>query len=233
MKNKQKFYNHTWFMWLTLFTIPPIGLFLMWKNKRCKLVPRIILTVIFGGMSLMMFQSFGAQLSGKPEVAINAKINELPDKMDAKNQGKIKEKEAEQELLENATIEERVSDISKELFEDRFMDLTYEDEAKTKLQLNIKMLDSLTKGMIKKQMGYDIEQMIEELCKIDKFYELSEFKIAHETTFVDVYGNKSDGIAQWVSFSTDELKKINWENFSTSNLGNLASDFFRHHYFDE
>ncbi|KYH35814.1 hydroxyacylglutathione hydrolase [Clostridium tepidiprofundi DSM 19306] len=48
MKEQQKFYNKAWFMWLTLIFFPPIGIFLMWKNKRYNKVVRSVLSIIFG-----------------------------------------------------------------------------------------------------------------------------------------------------------------------------------------
>lgn len=42
-----KFYNATWFMWLTLIFFAPLGIFLMWKNKRFSLQTRKVLSVVF------------------------------------------------------------------------------------------------------------------------------------------------------------------------------------------
>lgn len=46
MKNN-RFYNSNWFMWLTLIFLAPLGIFLMWKNKRFNKPLRSILSVVF------------------------------------------------------------------------------------------------------------------------------------------------------------------------------------------
>ncbi|NEZ47779.1 MerC domain-containing protein, partial [Clostridium niameyense] len=50
MENKDtiKFYNKTWFMWLTLIFVAPVGIFLMWKNKRYHKIVRVALSGFFG-----------------------------------------------------------------------------------------------------------------------------------------------------------------------------------------
>jgi beta-lactamase superfamily II metal-dependent hydrolase len=54
MKKKQKFYNTSWFMWFALILFTPLGIFLMWKNKRYNKRLRIILSV-FGGFIVVSF----------------------------------------------------------------------------------------------------------------------------------------------------------------------------------
>ena len=49
-----KFYNKSWFMWLTLIFFAPIGIFLMWKDKRFSKKGRIIATIIFGLFFIIM-----------------------------------------------------------------------------------------------------------------------------------------------------------------------------------
>lgn len=44
---KTKFYNTSWFMWLMLVFIAPVGIFLMWKNNKFNKKPRIVLSVVF------------------------------------------------------------------------------------------------------------------------------------------------------------------------------------------
>lgn len=42
-----KFYNKDWFMWLSLVFLAPLGIILMWKNKRFSTKTRKILSVVF------------------------------------------------------------------------------------------------------------------------------------------------------------------------------------------
>jgi hypothetical protein len=42
-----KFYQRGWFIWLCLILLPPVGIILLWTQKKYKLIPRIILSVVF------------------------------------------------------------------------------------------------------------------------------------------------------------------------------------------
>lgn len=46
--NKVKFYNKSWFMWTTLIFFAPVGIFLMWKNKRFNKLGRVVASIVFG-----------------------------------------------------------------------------------------------------------------------------------------------------------------------------------------
>jgi multisubunit Na+/H+ antiporter MnhC subunit len=43
----EKFYKKNWFMWLTCFFFAPVGLYLLWKNKKSSKIVKIVLSVIF------------------------------------------------------------------------------------------------------------------------------------------------------------------------------------------
>ncbi|NLA43534.1 VanZ family protein [Candidatus Saccharibacteria bacterium] len=42
-----KFYQRNWFIWLSLILFAPLGIILLWTQKKYKLFPRIALSVIF------------------------------------------------------------------------------------------------------------------------------------------------------------------------------------------
>ena len=47
-KDKKKFYQAKWFLWLWLIIFPPVGLILLWTcHKEMKNKTRIILSVVF------------------------------------------------------------------------------------------------------------------------------------------------------------------------------------------
>lgn len=46
-KPKKKFWEKTWFTWLMLFFVPPVGIILLWKNSVHHIVARIFITIIF------------------------------------------------------------------------------------------------------------------------------------------------------------------------------------------
>lgn len=43
---KEKFYEKTWFTILTLICVFPVGLILMWKNKKFNIPIRIVITIL-------------------------------------------------------------------------------------------------------------------------------------------------------------------------------------------
>lgn len=42
-----KFYQKSWFIWLSLIFFAPLGIILLWTQKKYKPVPRVILSVFF------------------------------------------------------------------------------------------------------------------------------------------------------------------------------------------
>jgi hypothetical protein len=54
---KKKFYEKTWFAWLMVFLVWPVGLFLLWKNKIGGKVARIIITVVIACIGIAAFSS--------------------------------------------------------------------------------------------------------------------------------------------------------------------------------
>lgn len=58
--NKEKFYQTLWFMWLMLIFIAPVGIFLMYKNKRYQPKTRKILTGIFAIWFIFMCNSLNS-----------------------------------------------------------------------------------------------------------------------------------------------------------------------------
>lgn len=53
MTKEVKFYEKMWFMWLMLFTVTPVGIFLMWKYDRYHKIVKIIISIFFGFTFLM------------------------------------------------------------------------------------------------------------------------------------------------------------------------------------
>ena len=48
MKEKKKFYQKKWFLWLCLIVLPPVGIILLWTvHKTMKKKTKVILSVVF------------------------------------------------------------------------------------------------------------------------------------------------------------------------------------------
>ncbi len=60
----EKFYNKDWFMWLMFAVCAPIGIFLMWKNKRYHIISRIIVSILYLLLFLLEYCQIGSEYSG-------------------------------------------------------------------------------------------------------------------------------------------------------------------------
>lgn len=49
------FYKKTWFMWVMLFCIPPVGILLMWLYNNYKKIPKIALSIFFGAVAIVAY----------------------------------------------------------------------------------------------------------------------------------------------------------------------------------
>lgn len=68
-----KFYQEDWFIWLTLILFAPLGVILLWTQKKFKLIPRIILSVAF----LIFF--IGIVTGGSDIPALNDLASNMPN----------------------------------------------------------------------------------------------------------------------------------------------------------
>ncbi len=74
---KLPFYKTNWFLWLMLILVPPVGIVLLWVNKKFQQPLRITLTVIFILWTIIIFPKGGdtsttASVSASPATVIEA-----------------------------------------------------------------------------------------------------------------------------------------------------------------
>ena len=62
-KEKQKFYQAKWFLWLCLILFPPVGIILIWSiHKEMKSKTKIILSIVFAlWFAILMISTQGAK----------------------------------------------------------------------------------------------------------------------------------------------------------------------------
>ncbi len=76
MKEKRKFYQKKWFLWLWLIIFPPVGIILLWSvHKAMKKGTKIVLSVIFALWFLLLMAGMSGDSSDRPA---NAPINSTP-----------------------------------------------------------------------------------------------------------------------------------------------------------
>ncbi|NQX60563.1 hypothetical protein [Paenibacillus qinlingensis] len=54
MGNKKKFYKTTWFIWVMMLLVPPIGIILLWQKRQYKPQTMGILSAVFGVYFIVM-----------------------------------------------------------------------------------------------------------------------------------------------------------------------------------
>lgn len=67
MKEKKRFYQKKWFLWLCLIIFPPVGIILLWTiHKSMKKVTKIVLSVVFALWFLMLMVGMSGGSSDNP-----------------------------------------------------------------------------------------------------------------------------------------------------------------------
>lgn len=79
-----KFYEKTWFLWLSLIFFAPLGIFLLWRQQKFSKVPRIILAVFFS--FFFLFEVAAATLESQPPTAPVAQTRQQGDAAQAPEQ---------------------------------------------------------------------------------------------------------------------------------------------------
>lgn len=121
------------------------------------------------------------------------------------------------ELIKKEQIEE---DITKILGSDELIDLTYFDGTR---QVIIKYKASDYSG--ERTLQYDHIKIYE---KLFDNYDLEEVAIFSWMTFFDQYGQEVERVAVRSIIIKSTADKINWGNFITTNLPNIAEDYYVH-----
>jgi len=90
--------------------------------------------------------------------------------------------------------------------------------------------DNFTNNMIKRTMWMHSIDTLKDLKDVAKIKEIS-FNITFP--LVDKYGNESTGIVMKIKISNETKNKINFENFNTENLPEIADYYWAHPSFSE
>lgn len=215
---KKKFYKTNWFLWIMLFFVTPIGLALLWLRKDLEFSKKTksILTAIFS----LLFLIVGMNSESQKEYI------ETPVIVDVDKQTEESEKQPEPIEL---TFEEQVEKIAKEAAgNDDFVNLEWYDEDKKILMVNLKMGDGFSNNAIRRGMLLDAELILKKLSDNETFKNLTRIKIIHQGDFVDKFGNTTVLNAGMVSIDVSTVMKINWKNFLTMNLADIAETYYIH-----
>ena len=120
---KVKFYQRTWFLWVMLIFIPPVGIAMLWIQQKYGKRARIVLSVVFG--ILFMFSVVGGN-SGDDDNKEMAEIETIEENIDS---SKPEEVATDIELVE--TIE-KIDEVKEEVVEE-VVELTKEEKFESEL----------------------------------------------------------------------------------------------------
>lgn len=91
--------------------------------------------------------------------------------------------------------------------------------------INLNASENFTVNMTKKGMWMDTIEILEPLHNLNKF---DIILVNWYLPLVDTYGNESDSLVMSIDMNKETLDKINWENFLTDNLPNVADHYHNH-----
>src|SRR5690625_3110941 len=115
MSEDRKFYQTTWFIVLSLIFFFPLGLILMWRNKKFGKTARIVITVIFAFVTLSVFidedTSTEFEEHDKEEVVSKESSNE--EEKNNKEKKENKKKEAKKKNKKTKKDNEEQKEIAK------------------------------------------------------------------------------------------------------------------------
>ncbi len=147
------------------------------------------------------------------------------------------EAKTKQVMQESGTIQEKYDVAGKKAFGDKYVQTTVTfdlehatftadgdvDEAKTPISfVNVEVM--LPDAFSKKGHVDSFFLKSSELLKLTKDIQTPRIFIGAKADFVDTYGNKSESYAIKTEYPREELEKINFENFNSNNLPQLASE---------
>jgi len=104
MTEKEKFYQKNWFMYLMLILITPVGLFLLWRNKKLKTNTKWILTVVFSVWFIII--GVNSQETEEEKAENEAKQEKREEEQEKKEQEKKEQEKKEQEEKEQEKKEQ-------------------------------------------------------------------------------------------------------------------------------
>lgn len=108
----QKFYEKDWFLWVSLIFFAPVGIFLLWKNKKFNKNVTIALTAIFSIWFIIALSHGGKNESPQETTTANKQI-ESPTKTDEvkKDTQTKSNKPSNDELLKNISVSFDYQDV--------------------------------------------------------------------------------------------------------------------------
>ncbi|WP_042171576.1 hypothetical protein [Paenibacillus gorillae] len=254
MGNRKQFYKTTWFMWLMLFIVSPIGIFLMWQKRLYNAKTRGILSTVFGVYFVIMmvianqdsnnliekiekegvYSTFTVTVETREEVkaVTEPKATEKPEV-------KAPEVKATTEPVDKGDKLESSPSVLAEYIP--WAVIKYAgDKSNIKgadrirsVEIDDKSVfidlladDNITKGTIRAEILEKSTEIFNQVFK-DRT-DVPQLYLSWSLPLQDANGNESIDPVITVSVSIDTAKAIDWDRFTYSNLPKAATSYTEH-----
>lgn len=207
--SEKKWFTTDWGIILLLVVFFPIGLYLMWKYSKWSTVSKIVITII---IVLFVFMPHDKKTETEVTTENVIKTEELSTKKEPIFEENVASKEAETQ-----TNEEKIKAIVQNQLGNDVIDTWVKDMDGYVVDIRYKLQDNFSNKDIVKGNNIRIAKIMVDLINSNLPIEIVTFYA--DSTLVDKYGNESEGTAIQVTFNTETIKKINWQQ-STTMLAN-------------
>lgn len=215
-----KFYNQSWFLWIMLIFIAPIGIALLWFNDSHKnkfnIKTKKMLSIIFGLFFIFsMIASKFNQNDVTPNVSINNEtntenINNETDTESTINEGDLSDTEKFNLLINKNFTNPKIEESNDELY--IYMDLK----------------NNLTTSLKKSNYYTDLFNFSKEIqgnSYLNKFKSICFVAI---TSFMNDFGEEKPENIFITDLTIKNLNKINFNNIDKDNFEKIISKTYEH-----
>ncbi|KRT92241.1 hypothetical protein [Bacillus paralicheniformis] len=245
------FYKSNWFTILMLIVFFPVGLILMWANKKWTVTARIVVSIVIVVLAIVGYSTRDSQtgnVAASSDSAVKEEENGSSNsKQESKKNVEKDEKEKDRKEKSNGDSETKkdpdklskeslVKDIQKLVGKKAGdkqkvakVDLisTADDDNQPKKTVNITLngSDNLTSKMIKQGMFMDAEKIFP---KVFENKEVERVILIWNFPLVDVKGNSKSEKVLSIQLERKTNEEINWENFDRNNFALVSDSYYEH-----
>ncbi|MCY9451612.1 hypothetical protein [Bacillus haynesii] len=245
------FYKSNWFTILMLIVFFPVGLILMWANKKWTVTTRIVVSIVIVILAIVGYSTRDNQTGNIAASSDSTTKEEKKDSSKSKQESKKniekdeKGKEKEEKSNSDSETKEDPDKLSKESLVKDIQKLvgkkagdkekvskvdlisTADDNNHPKKTVNITLngSDNLTTKMIKQGMFMDAEKIFP---KIFENKEVERVILIWNFPLVDVKGNSKSEKVLSIQLERKTNEEINWENFDRNNFSLVADSYYEH-----
>ncbi len=197
-----KFYQKSWFIWLSLIFFAPLGIILLWTQKKYKPVPRVILSVFFLVFFICVIAIGGSDEPAPSNVANNTSSNVTTSQETKTPNNETQPKKEEEQT--NDTEKTAVAEVTQETTQVEQKEQEYEIEVTAK-----ELADEFNDNEIRANQNYKGK-----IAKISG--EISDIGEVLGQTYV-VLSNEDESFSNFVDVQCffkdkDEINKIAQKN---------------------